>query len=92
MTSTQQHPGGSILGTEVRRVEDPELLVGDPSLTLNEGVILPWNQGGKGVYSYFSRLLSGPPDRLPISWWLAISGSSPRSSKCLEITLGWSSR
>ena len=38
---------------------DADLLIGDPSLTLNEGVILPWNQGGKGLYSYFQRLLEG---------------------------------
>lgn len=35
MTSTQQHRGGSILGTEVRRVEDPELLVGRGSFVGN---------------------------------------------------------
>src|SRR5690606_13511961 len=38
---------------------DTELVIGDPELTLNEGVILPWNQGGKGLYSYFQRLLQG---------------------------------
>ena len=37
----------------------PTCSIGDPSLTLNEGVILPWNQAGKGMYSYFQRLLEG---------------------------------
>ncbi|GMA97069.1 UvrABC system protein A [Pseudolysinimonas kribbensis] len=50
-------PECSGLGTKM--AVDADLLIGDPSLTLNEGVILPWNQGGKGLYSYFSRLLEG---------------------------------
>ncbi|MFP5289671.1 MAG: excinuclease ABC subunit UvrA [Actinomycetes bacterium] len=50
-------PVCSGLGT--RMAVDEELLVGDPSLTLNDGVILPWNQQGKGLYSYFQKLLAG---------------------------------
>jgi len=50
-------PECSGLGTKMS--VDSELLIGDPELTLNEGVILPWNQGGKGLYSYFQRLLQG---------------------------------
>jgi len=50
-------PECSGLGTKM--AVDSDLLVGDPSLTLNEGVILPWNQAGKGMYSYFQRLLEG---------------------------------
>ncbi|MET0304593.1 MAG: excinuclease ABC subunit UvrA [Microbacteriaceae bacterium] len=50
-------PECSGLGTKM--AVDTELLVGDPALTLNEGVILPWNQGGKGLYNYFQRLLQG---------------------------------
>ena len=50
-------PECSGLGTKM--AVDPDLVVGDPSLTLAEGVILPWNQGGKGLYNYFSRLLEG---------------------------------
>jgi len=50
-------PECSGLGTKM--AVDGELLIGDPSLTLNEGVVLPWNQGGKGMYSYFQRLLEG---------------------------------
>ncbi|MBI5160854.1 MAG: excinuclease ABC subunit UvrA [Micrococcales bacterium] len=45
------------LGTKM--AVDADLLLGDPDLSLNEGVILPWNQGGKGLYSYFQRLLQG---------------------------------
>jgi excinuclease ABC subunit A len=50
-------PECSGLGTKM--AVDADLLIGDPSLSLNEGVILPWNQGGKGLYSYFTRLLEG---------------------------------
>jgi excinuclease ABC subunit A len=50
-------PECSGLGTKM--AVDGDLLIGDPSLTLNEGVILPWNQAGKGMYSYFQRLLEG---------------------------------
>ena len=50
-------PECSGLGTKM--AVDADLLIGDPSLTLNEGVVLPWNQSGKGMYSYFQRLLEG---------------------------------
>ncbi len=50
-------PVCSGLGT--RMAVDVDLLIGDPSLSLNDGVILPWNQQGKGLYSYFQKLLAG---------------------------------
>nr|WP_246865539.1 excinuclease ABC subunit UvrA [Cryobacterium sp. BB307] len=46
-------------GIGTRMSVDPELLLGDPALSLAEGVILPWTQGGKGLYNYFQRLLEG---------------------------------
>ena len=45
------------LGTKM--AVDPELVVGDPAATTNEGVLLPWSTQGKGLYSYFTRLLAG---------------------------------
>ena len=45
------------LGTKM--AVDPELVVGDPAATINEGVLLPWSTQGKGLYSYFTRLLAG---------------------------------
>ena len=33
--------------------------MGDPAATINEGVLLPWSTQGKGLYSYFTRLLAG---------------------------------
>jgi excinuclease ABC subunit A len=50
-------PECSGLGT--RMAVDSELLLGDPSLSLADGVILPWTQSGKGLYNYFQRLLEG---------------------------------
>ena len=45
------------LGTKM--AVDPELVVGDPAATINQGVLLPWSTQGKGLYSYFTRLLAG---------------------------------
>jgi len=50
-------PECSGLGTKM--AVDQELLLGDPELSLAEGVILPWTQSGKGLYNYFQRLLEG---------------------------------
>jgi excinuclease ABC subunit A len=50
-------PECSGLGT--RMSVDSELLLGDPELSLADGVILPWTQAGKGLYNYFQRLLEG---------------------------------
>jgi len=50
------------LGTKM--AVDPYLVVGDPAATINEGVLLPWSTQGKGLYSYFTRLLAGLADDL----------------------------
>jgi excinuclease ABC subunit A len=50
-------PECSGLGTKMS--VDADLLLGDPALSLAEGVILPWTQSGKGLYNYFQRLLEG---------------------------------
>ncbi|GIV98540.1 MAG: hypothetical protein KatS3mg057_3197 [Herpetosiphonaceae bacterium] len=42
------------LGTTL--VVDPDLVVGDPDLSLAQGVILPWSRGGPGT-SYYATLL-----------------------------------
>ena len=46
-------------GLGTRMSVDSDLLLGDPELSLAEGVILPWAQAGKGLYNYFQRLLEG---------------------------------
>jgi excinuclease ABC subunit A len=38
---------------------DVDLVIGDPGSSIREGVILPWSTQGKGLYSYFVRLLDG---------------------------------
>ena len=50
-------PECSGLGT--RMSVDADLLIGDPSVSLSEGVILPWANSGKGLFNYFEKLLDG---------------------------------
>ena len=46
-------------GLGTRMSVDEDLLIGDESLSLNEGVILPWTSQGKGLYNYYEKLLVG---------------------------------
>jgi excinuclease ABC subunit A len=50
-------PECSGLGT--RMAVDDELLLGDDTLSINEGVIVPWTTQGKGLYQYYEKLLEG---------------------------------
>ncbi|MEO7349404.1 MAG: excinuclease ABC subunit UvrA, partial [Terrimesophilobacter sp.] len=50
-------PECSGLGT--RMSVDSELVLGDPSLSIANGVVLPWTQSGKGLFNYFQRMLEG---------------------------------
>jgi excinuclease ABC subunit A len=50
-------PECSGLGT--RMSVDSDLLIADPSVSLADGVILPWAQSGKGLFNYFEKLLLG---------------------------------
>jgi excinuclease ABC subunit A len=50
-------PVCSGLGTKM--AVDVDLVIGDPGSSIREGVILPWSTQGKGLYSYFVRLLDG---------------------------------
>lgn len=50
-------PECSGLGT--RMSVDEGLLLGDPSLSIAEGVILPWTSQGKSLYNYYEKLLDG---------------------------------
>ncbi|MRX44943.1 excinuclease ABC subunit UvrA [Agromyces kandeliae] len=50
-------PECSGLGT--RMSVDEELLLGDPTLSIAEGVILPWTSQGKSLYNYYEKLLDG---------------------------------
>jgi excinuclease ABC subunit A len=50
-------PECSGLGTKM--AVDDELLLGDESLSIDEGVIVPWTTQGKGLYQYYEKLLEG---------------------------------
>ncbi|WP_246150066.1 excinuclease ABC subunit UvrA [Agromyces intestinalis] len=50
-------PECSGLGT--RMSVDDDLLLGDPALSIGEGVILPWTSQGKSLYNYYEKLLDG---------------------------------
>ncbi|MBC7443283.1 MAG: excinuclease ABC subunit UvrA [Ramlibacter sp.] len=50
-------PECSGLGT--RMSVDAELLLGDPQLSIAEGVVLPWTTQGKGLFQYYEKLLDG---------------------------------
>lgn len=46
---------------------DPNMVIGDPTLSISEGVIRPWTQAGKGLYGYFRNLLVSLSDDLDFS-------------------------
>lgn len=50
-------PECSGLGT--RMSVDEDLLLGDDSLSIAEGVIIPWTTQGKGLFNYYEKLLDG---------------------------------
>ena len=50
-------PACSGLGTKM--AVDRELVIGDPAETINGGVIRPWSTQGKGLFTYYTRLISG---------------------------------
>jgi excinuclease ABC subunit A len=50
-------PECSGLGT--RMSVDEDLLLGDPSISIADGVILPWSSQGKSLYNYYEKLLDG---------------------------------
>ena len=58
-------PNCSGLGTKMS--VDADLVIGDPSLSINDGVILPWSNQGKGVFQYFQRMLETLADDLEFS-------------------------
>ncbi len=50
-------PTCSGLGT--RMSVDVELMLGDESLSIRDGVLIPWTTQGKGLFQYYERLLEG---------------------------------
>ena len=58
-------PACSGLGTKMS--VDAELVIGDPDSSINQGVILPWSNQGKGVFQYFQRMLESLAEDLEFS-------------------------
>ena len=54
-------------GLGVKMAVDSQLVIGDEGASINEGVLLPWSTQGKGLYSYFTRLLDGLTQDLEFS-------------------------
>jgi len=38
---------------------DKDLVIGDPSESIRGGVIRPWSTQGKGLFTYYTRLVTG---------------------------------
>ncbi|MFC5338229.1 excinuclease ABC subunit UvrA [Leucobacter denitrificans] len=58
-------PTCSGLGTSMSVDED--LVLGDPVLSISEGVIVPWTSQGKSLYQYYEKLLVGLSNDLDFS-------------------------
>jgi len=58
-------PTCSGLGTKM--TVDPDLIIGDHAESINGGAILPWSTQGKGLFSFYTRMLEGLSDDLDFS-------------------------
>jgi excinuclease ABC subunit A len=89
-------PECSGLGTKM--TVDADLLIADDSVSLRDGVILPWAQSGKGVAQYFERLLQGLADDLGFSLdtpWGELSDEvhdAILNGNNFEVTVRWRNR
>ncbi|TBN56703.1 excinuclease ABC subunit UvrA [Glaciihabitans arcticus] len=89
-------PECSGLGT--RMSVDTDLVIGDPDLSLAEGVILPWANAGKGISNYFERLLEGLARDLDFSLktpWGKLPEAAQEAilrGNNFEVTVRWKNR
>jgi excinuclease ABC subunit A len=58
-------PTCSGLGTKM--TVDPDLIIGDHAESINGGAILPWSTQGKGLFSFYTRMLEGLAEDLDFS-------------------------
>tara|TARA_B110000503_G_scaffold42301_1_gene69321 strand:+ start:51 stop:2021 length:1971 start_codon:yes stop_codon:yes gene_type:complete len=77
---------------------DAELVIGDPAASIKDGVILPWSTQGKGLYSYFVRLLQGLADDLEFDLktpWKKLTTATQHAilnGNDFEVEVKWRSR
>jgi excinuclease ABC subunit A len=89
-------PECSGLGT--RMSVDADLLLGDPDLSIREGVIIPWTSQGKGLYNYYERLLAGLAKDLSFSLdtpWRKLSEEAQQAvllGNNFEVRVKWKNR
>ncbi|MER7451467.1 excinuclease ABC subunit UvrA [Nocardia beijingensis] len=68
-------------GLGIRKEVDPELVVPDPALSLNDGAIAPWSRGQTA--EYFTRLLSGLADAIGFSMDTPWQDLPPKARKAV---------
>jgi excinuclease ABC subunit A len=89
-------PECSGLGT--RMTVDADLLIASPDVSIRDGVILPWATAGKGVFTYFERLLEGLAHDLDFSLespWRDLSDEVKNAilyGNNFEVTVKWRNR
>ncbi|GAB3606432.1 excinuclease ABC subunit UvrA [Conyzicola nivalis] len=89
-------PECSGLGT--RMSVDADLLIADPTVSLADGVILPWAQSGKGLFNYFEKLLLGLSQDMKFSLKTPWGELSPEVQDAIlkgnnfEVTVKWKNR
>ena len=89
-------PECSGLGT--RMSVDEDLLLGDPDLSIAEGVVLPWTTQGKGLFQYYEKLLDGLSHDMDFSLDTPWSGLTPAVQNAVmrgdnfEVKVKWKNR
>ena len=84
------------LGTKM--AVDPDLVLGDPQASINQGVLLPWSFQGKGLMTYLTRPLVSLADELNFSLDTPWSELSEDIQDCVlfgnnfEIKVRWKNR
>ena len=57
----------SCSGLGTKMAVEPALVIGDPEASINGGVLLPWSTPGKGLYGFFTRVLTSLAEELEFS-------------------------
>jgi excinuclease ABC subunit A len=89
-------PECSGLGTKM--AVDSDLLIADDSVSIADGVILPWANQGKGLFSYFEKMLSGLASELGFSLDTPWGDLAPEQREAIlrgkdfEVTVRWKNR